>query len=77
MIWIQIVCKGYQQTTLVGKELNLHVQLYSGARCLVFGVIWIQIVCEGYQQMTLVGRVKQVSWMPGVESCGQMELQTV
>ena len=22
LIWVQIVCKGYQQTTLIGKELN-------------------------------------------------------
>ena len=22
LIWVQTVCKGYQQTTLVGKELN-------------------------------------------------------
>ena len=24
LIWVQTVRKGYQQTTLVGKELNLH-----------------------------------------------------
>ena len=28
LILLQTVCKGYQQTTLLGKELNMHVQLY-------------------------------------------------
>ena len=23
LIWVQTVCKGYQQTTLIGKELNM------------------------------------------------------
>ena len=32
LIWVQIVCKGYQQTTLVGKELNMHDNQSSGAR---------------------------------------------
>ena len=32
LIWVQIVCKSYQQTTLVGKELNKNAQLSSGAR---------------------------------------------
>ena len=26
LIWIQIVCKGYQQTTLVGKEFMTTIQ---------------------------------------------------
>ena len=27
LIWIQTACKGYQQMTLVGKELNSHAEL--------------------------------------------------
>ena len=38
LIWFQTVCKCYQQTTLGGKELNIHAGVYSGARCLKFGV---------------------------------------
>ena len=33
LIWVQTVCKGYQQTTLVGKEL---VILYTGPANFVF-----------------------------------------
>ena len=29
MIWVQTVCKGYQQTTLVDKKLNLLCELHN------------------------------------------------
>ena len=29
LIWVQIVCEGYQQTTVVGKEFNAHIVLYT------------------------------------------------
>ena len=31
LIWVQSVCKGHEQTTLVGNEFNVHVQLLSVA----------------------------------------------
>ena len=36
LIWVQSVCKGYQETTLVGKELNAHADISRGARGLKF-----------------------------------------
>ena len=27
LVWVKIVCKGYQQTTLLGKEFNIQVEL--------------------------------------------------
>ena len=38
LIWVQTVCKGYQQTALGGKELYMLAQQSSGARSLVFCV---------------------------------------
>ena len=42
LIWVQTVCKGYQQqTTKVasqGIKLSMHAQLYSGARYLIFSL---------------------------------------
>ena len=35
LIWVQTVFKSNQQTTLVGKEFNVHVQLSNGTRGLV------------------------------------------
>ena len=37
LIWVQTVCKGYQQTTIGGKELNTHSYVSSRARGLIFG----------------------------------------
>ena len=37
LIWVQTVCKSYQQTTPEGKELNQHVQLSSGTTGLIVG----------------------------------------
>ena len=52
LIWVQSVCKGYEQTTLVDNELIR-------PRDITFanvssGLIWFQSVCKGYVQMTLV-----------------------
>ena len=30
LIWVQNVCKGYRQTTLGDKEVNMHVQQWGG-----------------------------------------------
>ena len=42
LIWVQTIRKGYLQTRLIGKELihslNLHMQLYGGARGQIFGL---------------------------------------
>ena len=38
LVWVQTVCKSYQQTTLGDKELNALAQLSSGVRYLIIGV---------------------------------------
>ena len=45
LIWVQSVCKGYQQTTLVGKELNAYVDVSRGARGLIFCHVDVCILC--------------------------------
>ena len=73
LIWIQTAYKGYQQTTLIGKELTfVGVGPDLGPNCLqrlsanntsrqradiLTGLIWVQTVYKGHQQTTLVGRV--------------------
>ena len=47
LIWVQIVCKGYQQRTQVGKEFSVRVQMRPDV---LSGLIWAQIICKGYQQ---------------------------
>ena len=61
LIWVQSVCKSYQQTTLVGKIISgilsecqivsIQVRLH-----ILSGLIWVQTVCKSYQQTTLVGK---------------------
>ena len=67
-IWLQTVCKGYQQTTLVGNfQKHFFLKFLKGmpSECqtvwtqirpdILSGLIWVQTVFKGYQQTTLVG----------------------
>ena len=58
LIWVQTVCKGYQQTTLVGNELTLSDSFRSMYLpiSILSVLIWVQTVCKGYRQTTLVGK---------------------
>ena len=51
LILVQTVCKGYQQTTLVGSQ-TVWIQTRPD---ILTGLIWVQFVCKVYRQRTLVG----------------------
>ena len=58
LIWVQSVCRGCQQTTLVGNELipsECQTDWIQIRHDILSGLIWFQSVCKGYQQKTLVG----------------------
>ena len=53
LIWVQTVCKGYQQMTKVATSKE-RVKKY-----FISVLIWVQTFCKGYQQMTKVAGSKE------------------
>ena len=60
LIWVQTVCKSYQQTTNkinIGTKSVLHNLGLDNAVLPV--LFWVQTVCKGYQQTTKVAKLNR------------------